>query len=137
VLRTDETPELPREARLVDELYLNRDGQNHGNLIKVLKHDWLPTVPYIYYIDMELCDFDMHKYITGGDGYVVREDRTPRHLRGKRGPYDIVHIAKQLASGIEFIHGHKKVHRDLKPANSISIALNVHLNSSPLFTLPR
>jgi serine/threonine protein kinase len=115
----DEAPVTPQEALVVDALFLTREGQNHENLIKVLKHGWLPTAEY-YYIDMEFCEFDMHTYIVGGDNYTVSEDGTPSRLQGKRGPYDIIRIAKQLASGIEFIHQHTKVHRDLKPKNSFT-----------------
>lgn len=109
---------VPKEARNVDDLYLNREGQNHENLVKVLKHGYLLTANF-YYIDMEFCDFDMHQYISGGDSYLVSNDDTPKRLQGKRGPSDIVRISIQLANGIEFIHQHGKTHRDLKPKNSI------------------
>lgn len=115
----------------MDALFLNREGQNHENLIKVLRHGWLPTAEY-YYIDMEICDFDLHTYIYEGDNCTVTRDGTPVHLQQKRGPYDIVKIAGQIAKGIEFIHNHNKVHRDLKPRNSKSSSVFRLITSSIL-----
>lgn len=111
ILRQGPKGSPPQEALIIDELSLARDGGIHENMIKVIGHGPLPNSPY-YYIDMELCDFDLHEYISFSKiGASLVE--------AKRSPYDILNTAKQIASGIEFIHQHGKVHRDLKPNNSI------------------
>lgn len=113
---------MPQEALVVDSLFLTDEGQVQENLTQVFRHGWLPDINH-YFIDMELCDFDLENYIKGADNYLISdEQRSLTRLQGKRGPYDIVQIAKQIANGVAFIHLHNKVHRDLKPKNSNYLA---------------
>jgi serine/threonine protein kinase len=70
----------------------------------------------MYCIDMEFCDFTLHQYISGD--WFVRDDQTPSHLQGKRGPYDILRITTHIVCGVMVIHRNERVHRDLKPENS-------------------
>jgi serine/threonine protein kinase len=119
VLFPDGDGAIPEEARTVDELFLSSQNPPQ-NVISVYKHGWLPFSGN-YYIDMEVCDFTLHDYYINGDiqGLQVEwGDGVPLNLQGKCGPYDIMRITKDIASGLKFIHDHQMVHRDLKPANS-------------------
>lgn len=125
-------PEHPHEATIADQLRL-RDG-GCRNLIKVISHGPLPTSD-LYYIDMELCDFDLHNYIHDGEQYQVS---TSTRFRKKRAAFDILHIVTQITTGIAFLHKHKMVHRDLKPKNSIApftVSLSRLTTFSTIFVL--
>ena len=111
----------PQEAIVVAGLL--RDGLNNDNLIKVFRHGRIDGRHYG--IDMELCDFDMHQYIK------QRRLRSHGSMRGKRGPYEIIQITKQVAGGLAFIHRHQLVHRDVKPKNSTS-KLHIPTNKSSI-----
>ena len=102
---------IPHEAKVIDDLGLNNPGGGHVNLIAVLRHNQLPH-SHLYYIDMELCDFDLHDYIHSWSLYDLSGPER------KRSPSNIFNITREIASGLEFIHKHNKVHRDLKPQNS-------------------
>ena len=64
-------------------------GQS-GNTIEVIRCGQLPRYPY-FFIDMELCDFNLETYIL------------------------------QFANGVAFIHRNNEVHRDLKPRNGVCL----------------
>jgi hypothetical protein len=50
---------VQNEARAIRKLC----GQgNHPNIVAVINHGQLPNAPY-YFIDMELCDINLHDYI--------------------------------------------------------------------------
>ena len=70
----------------------------------------------IYFIDMELCDFNLSQYIEG------TREVTGVHglpLWNKESPdiFLIIAIMQQLLSGLAFMHKEDKVHRDLDPRN--------------------
>lgn len=109
-------PQVPQEAHVVDELFV--DGRGHENLVKVKPtHGWIKhTFSYHYYIDMELCDFNLSEYIRDED-VSFREANIGY---SKQSPSDLLNIASQLISGVVFIHQHGMVHRDLTPKNGNS-----------------
>jgi len=110
----NETP-LPQEIKVVERLR-ECEGWPHENLIKIFRHCEIQSG--FHGIDMELCDFDMHQYIESPRLSVAHE----KAMRGKRSPYEIIQVVRQVSGGLEFIHRNKWVHRDIKPLNSISIS---------------
>jgi serine/threonine protein kinase len=73
-----------------------------------------------YFMDMELCDFNLAAYIAAGWIPVINKGLktsecpiTPRQRMEQA-----FGIMLDVTNGIEFIHRKKKVHRDLKPRNS-------------------
>jgi tetratricopeptide (TPR) repeat protein len=102
--------------KAIDEL--NKDG-GHPNLVAILRHNWRGRPFSFYYIDMELCDTNLHTYI-----HADRADfaETPAFVHKdatlSQKMLNIWNIIIQVTEGVAFIHSHKRVHRDLKPRNS-------------------
>jgi serine/threonine protein kinase len=74
----------------------------------------------MYFIDMELCELDLHEYAqrdkcapTLPDWRIAREeDRLLPIIRG---------ILTQILSGLVYIHGRNEVHRDLNQLTGIAL----------------
>lgn len=110
---------------------LRRIG-GHPNIVVILQDGW-KTIPFVgeyYFIDMELCDLNLHDYIQGHRSMTleVYDTLDPRIfvppecdiLEKMRNVWAImIHISQ----GLEFLHQYGQVHRDLKPRNSKSILL--------------
>lgn len=90
---------------------LCRPGGNK-NIIAVFRQGEVQHAAF-HYIDMELCDENLERYMeqhnTGGNRIMMPE---------------IWNIVMQIANGLTFIHTHKEVHRDLKPRNSITLLIS-------------
>jgi serine/threonine protein kinase len=102
------------EARAIDELF--KEG-THRNLVRIFRHGWLYPHSDYYFIDMELCQCNLKSYVRP-DG-VLPEDYPQFFLPDKVTVDTKVmwRIARDIAAGLEFLHGLDKVHRDLKPVN--------------------
>jgi serine/threonine protein kinase len=67
---------------------------------------------------MELCNLNLLSYLTGvapSETYAPLLDPDSLKMNTKI----MWEIARDIAAGLEYIHGLAKVHRDLKPANGI------------------
>jgi serine/threonine protein kinase len=86
----------------------------HVNIIQVLNHGHMSN-PIFYYIDMELCDLNLHEYIHAENP----SELLPYLSRGEgvRSSLQIWTVMSQVSSGVEYIHRQNQVHRDIKPAN--------------------
>jgi serine/threonine protein kinase len=91
--------------------------QFHRNVVYISDHGLLDDVTY--FIDMDLCDFNLSEFLRGDK---VKPDdwfiHWPIEDYGDR-LFFIVVFLQEIANGLYFIHGHDYVHRDLKPENSI------------------
>src|SRR5271157_1986302 len=60
--------DIEREATNIDRL------RNHPNLVHVIAHGSLPSTRGIkrYFIDMELCDYDLHYHIRKKSGGLIK-----------------------------------------------------------------
>ena len=113
--------EVENEIRAVAKLC--QPGANR-NIVFAFKWGRLIGSPY-FFIDMELCDFNLETYIS--QRWVDRlEDRfkLPQILR----------IMRDITNGITFIHETKEIHRDLKPRNGnhVKDSIFVYFSSSLL-----
>jgi serine/threonine protein kinase len=98
--------------------------RGHRNIVEILSHGTLPRGDC--FIDMELCDVDLWKYIheprtivqnaTAGQwdniGYVTADCSLQLKMR------NVWTIMAHVANGVEFLHVQEYVHRDVKPQNS-------------------
>jgi len=112
----------------------------HTNIVRVLKYGQFQHYPQYYFLDMELCEYNLDTYgqqlwspnRLELDLYHICPDQsfdpTPR-IRY------IWLIMAQIASGLEFLHSKKMVHRDLKPRNGkLSRYHDIFgLENSPIF----
>ena len=112
----------------------------HPNLVSVFGHGQFfdrKSQLTFFYIDMELCDFNLHDAIQNrqllsqtitdspavGDGtHATVRDMLPREQELEC----MMKMLSDLTSGIVFMHGLGEVHRDLKPHNG-KICLSVSL----------
>ena len=89
----------------------------HVNIVQVLAHGQLSNAPY-YFIDMELCNLNLHDYIHREPSAEPLESM-PDIIRepGSASSLQIWVVMSQIAAGVEYIHRKGHVHRDIKPAN--------------------
>ena len=111
------------ETRILLELH---EAGDHGNIIRILGHGWLPKPHSYFYIDMDLCDSNLHDYIHG-TRIVLNEEASFRdHANPVYVPRECDFLVKlrnactivtHISDGLQFIHENGHVHRDLKPRN--------------------
>ena len=78
----------------------------HDNIVGIYRHAQLEGW---YFIDMELCNFNLWQYIYEPDtlnGVPMLDMRT------------MLKIMRDVTRGLAFIHENKKIHHDIKPQNS-------------------
>lgn len=100
--------DIRNEIRALDKLCTHYVD----NIVRVLRHDFLPQSVF-YYIDMELCEFNLEDFIREGwpDGPVVGPRFASREI------FVVWNILRDIMKGLAFIHNLKEVHRDMKPRN--------------------
>jgi serine/threonine protein kinase len=97
--------DILNEFRMIERLCKQ---SSHGNIVAVYRYGQLGDS---YYIDMELCEFNLEQYIYGFD----MADRMLPALDMTT----LLKIMRDVCRGLAFIHESKKLHRDIKPQNSI------------------
>jgi len=103
----------------------------HKNIVSILRHGVLPNIQ-AYYIDMELCDLDLEKYIRK-----TWKDRLTDNISRYQASHSeaevvrffgllyVREIMKDITRGLAFIHLEGEVHRDLKPANRMFVVYKI------------
>jgi serine/threonine protein kinase len=118
-------PVTPKDIKAeVDVITTILGTRGHDNIVEILRHGTLPRGDC--YIDMELCDVNLEKYIhkqrtiidsaTAQPWDNVAYVATDCSLQLKM--QNVWTIMMHVASGLEFLHGKEYVHRDIKPPNS-------------------
>lgn len=106
------------EVRAIENLC---DGK-YQNIVKVFRHGLLRPDHSIYYIDMEMCDFNLDEYVTG-----THTDQSlldwPNASKQDQIQYLLTTILDNVLSGLTSIHSHNEVHRDISPQNSTPFKL--------------
>src|SRR5271170_4748635 len=111
------------ETRILLELHRAGD---HGNIINILGHGWRPKPHSYFYIDMNLCDSNLHDYIYGTRLVEITQASlennqspvyTPRECPLLTKLRNTWAIMAHISDGLTFIHINGQVHRDLKPRN--------------------
>lgn len=83
-------------------------AESHPHIVEVFRQGEVIDSAY-YYIDMELCDGNLDKFM---------RDHRPSSSSPIQIPL-VWNIMVQITSGLAFIHEHGEVHRDIKPRNSM------------------
>jgi serine/threonine protein kinase len=111
---------VQNELRAIDKLR----KPSHKNIVHVIKHGELKYMS-LYFVDMELCDLNLHKYINRIWTPEIETEMpyftmtlTPRMRLAQ-----LWSIIEDITEGLVFIHSLKEIHRDLKPRNG-SLLLN-------------
>ena len=81
---------------------------SHPHMVAVFRQGEVTDSAY-YYIDMELCDSNLDKFM---------RDHRPSSSSPIQLPL-VWNIIVQITSGLAFIHEHGEVHRDIKPRNGM------------------
>jgi len=108
VLHSTETVaavDIWNEVRSISQLC---HAQAHRNILCSLGHGTLDGDRY-YYLDMELCDFNLEKYMTNATA--VLGDVLIR----------VWDIMNDIKSGLSFLYSNNMIHGDLKPPNGMSV----------------
>jgi serine/threonine protein kinase len=93
----------------------------HVNIVQVMDHGQLLTAPF-HFIDMEVCDLNLHDYIHSKTSPEPSES-IPAFTRGAgtTSCLQIWVVMSHITAGVEYIHRKGHVHRDIKPANGVSL----------------
>lgn len=114
---------LESEKRILSGI---RDAGNHDNIIRILGHGWLPKPTSYFYIDMDLCDSNLHDYIYGARIVQHMGEHLDNEPNPVYAPNDCTLLIKlrnvwtiltHICDGLNYIHKHGQIHRDLKPRN--------------------
>jgi hypothetical protein len=132
--------DILNEVKVFAKLSESGKGSSY-NLVQIYGHGWLPHSNY--YLDMELCSFNLDTWIRVTKG----PDRTlstvsakptsslkPIHPSDDSERWELLEeslsIIIQIASGLGQLHNHELIHRDLNPRNGKSLDLKSHWGSA-------
>lgn len=91
----------------------------HAHIISVFRLGELRNTHY-YFIDMELCDLNLHNFIHGPES---QNPWIPSFIKGAtsslRKVLQVWNIMMHIANGLAYLHSLDVVHRDLKPSNGM------------------
>ena len=106
--------DIENEVRALNKLCKS----NHPNIVQVLEYGQLQDDGAIYFIDMEICDATLEKYLQGGkiDDLVEWETVRQRDEVSKHA----YKIMQHILNGLFYIHCLREVHRDISPHNGSS-----------------
>jgi serine/threonine protein kinase len=111
---------VQKEVQAVKILCTPDEEGTKVNIVQVLQHGLLSYHPS-YFIDMELCELNLHDYIyqipSGRSESMYESIPSFEKCAGAVSLLQIWRVMSQIASGVEYIHRKSYVHRDLKPAN--------------------
>jgi len=108
--------DINNEMRAVAKLCVTE--HTHRNIVTVF--DYGRISHFIYFIDMELCDLNLERWI-----YRSWDETTAKKLpfltaelppRARIG--QVWDIMEDITRAVSFIHASHEIHRDLKPSNS-------------------
>ena len=109
------------------------DGRNE-NIIRVINLGVFRFSPY-YFVDMELCAFSLHDFIHSTSNI---DSRGMAHIAAINSTFSrsksvgVWNIMRQVACGIEFIHGQPEIHRNLTTSNSKKSKCSWQITISPV-----
>jgi serine/threonine protein kinase len=109
--------DIKNAMRQIDNL---RDKDTQKNLVTVIKYSRLPQASAFYFIDMELCSYNLETFIL--DRKDVPLSVSSRNIESDKLLKRItsnLKILKQITAGLQFIHNQNEIHRNLKPTNGI------------------
>ena len=132
--------------RAIDQL--TGAGDEDGgkeNIINILGHGRVGGPFSFHYIDMELCNINLHDYIHNNRHVVADMPSFRRnseaYVTNDASPVTKIlnmwTIMQQIAAGLEFIHVHRQVHRDMKPRNGWNLQDKFSDIGSIIFLLSR
>jgi serine/threonine protein kinase len=110
---------LQNEIKVLTELC--QQGA-HAHIVAVLRIGEIRH-SRVLFIDMELCDLNLHEYIYCTKPretvpiFFIKDHSPPTKAR------QIWTVMLQIVKGVEYLHGHGIIHRDVKPVNSDSLTL--------------
>jgi len=97
--------DILNEFQMIEQLCKQ---SSHENIVAVYRYDRLGDW---YYIDMELCEFNLEQYIY--------DFGTAAPTLPMLNMTTLLKIMQEVSRGLAFIHKSRKVHRDIKPQNRI------------------
>jgi serine/threonine protein kinase len=117
--------DINNELRTVDKLC--RTDHTHPNIIAVF--DYGRISQFIYFIDMELCDLNLERWIyrSWDENAAKKLPFLTTELPSRARMDQVWDIMEDVTQAVAFIHSKLEIHRDLKPANSVYILFSLRL----------
>ena len=112
--------DVKNEMRAVARLCMK--PHTHQNIVTVF--DYGRLTPFLYFIDMELCDLNLERWIyrTWDSTATKRLPFLTAELPPRARMGQVWDIMEDITKAVTFIHGAQEIHRDLKPSNGSSLA---------------
>jgi serine/threonine protein kinase len=114
--------DVNNEMRAVDKLC--RTNDTHPNIVTVF--DYGRISQFIYFIDMELCDLNLERWIyrSWDENAAKKMPFLTTELPSRARVGQVWDIMEDITCAVAFIHSKLEIHRDLKPANSVYLCVN-------------